>query len=85
VQIVQDLCTTNKALRATWAERQPKVLTAVRDMTAVPLRDAASSGPRSTCRGLALEIVQDLPPALIDENTLPSVSLPCCGLSLGRR
>ena len=41
-----------------------------------PVSGELSSAPRSACRELVLEIVQHLPPSLIDQDTLPKV---CCG------
>lgn len=34
ITTIQDLCITNKSLNAVWKEREPKILTAVRDLTA---------------------------------------------------
>ncbi|KAG6901384.1 hypothetical protein C0995_012648 [Termitomyces sp. Mi166 len=69
VMLIQDLSLTNKLLRASWEERKMPILTMVRDLATVSLDDLESSIPRSTCRGLLLSIVQDLPPSLIDQGT----------------
>ncbi|KAJ7669444.1 hypothetical protein DFH06DRAFT_1321521 [Mycena polygramma] len=71
--LIQDLALTNKALRASWEERQMQILTMVRDLAAGQLDDVAASTPRSTCRELVLSIVQDLPASLITEDTLPKM------------
>ncbi|KAF8650294.1 hypothetical protein AX16_005322 [Volvariella volvacea WC 439] len=70
---VQDLVTTNKALRATWDERKMPILTMVRDLAMVRPDDAKISLPRSTCRELILKIAQNLPESLIDHKTLGSM------------
>ncbi|GLB39355.1 putative ring finger [Lyophyllum shimeji] len=67
--LIQDLVLTNKALRASWQERRMPILTMVRDLATVSLDDLEVSVPRSTCRGLVLSIIQDLPPSLIDHET----------------
>ncbi|GBE89079.1 hypothetical protein SCP_1500820 [Sparassis crispa] len=68
---IQDLVSTNKALRAVWEDRRTTCLTLVRDLVATKLDADRSSFPLSICRELALQIVQDLPTSLIDETTLP--------------
>ncbi|KAF9556293.1 hypothetical protein CPC08DRAFT_820566 [Agrocybe pediades] len=71
VYVIEDLVKTNKGLRADWQERRVGVLTMIRDLSVIG-HDVPelSSKPRSICRELALSIVRDLPPSLIDENTL---------------
>ncbi|KAJ6608207.1 hypothetical protein B0H10DRAFT_2068569 [Mycena sp. CBHHK59/15] len=71
--LIQDLALTNKALRASWEERQMQILTMVRDLAAAQLDGVVTSSPRSTCRELVLSIVQDLPTSLINEDTLPKM------------
>ncbi|KAK7059773.1 delta-9 fatty acid desaturase protein [Favolaschia claudopus] len=73
ILLIQDLTLTNKTLRASWEERQMQILTMVRDMAAGQLDDVVPSSPRSTCRELVVQIVQDLPPSLITEDTLPKM------------
>ncbi|KZT00638.1 uncharacterized protein LAESUDRAFT_708574 [Laetiporus sulphureus 93-53] len=68
---IQDLATTNKALRTIWQEREATCLTLIRDMIVVKLDESKMSTPLSICRELALQIVQDLPESLIDKNMLP--------------
>ncbi|KAF8056637.1 hypothetical protein FPV67DRAFT_646018 [Lyophyllum atratum] len=72
--LIQDLVSTNKSLRADWEERKTPILTMVRDLATVPLDDLEVSLPRSTCRGLVLSIIQDLPPSLIDQETFSKMS-----------
>ncbi|KAG5352362.1 hypothetical protein C0989_002683 [Termitomyces sp. Mn162] len=69
VMLIQDLSLTNKSLRYNWEERKMPILTMVRNLATVSLDDLEPSIPRSTCRGLLLSIVKDLPPSLIDEGT----------------
>ncbi|OCH91295.1 hypothetical protein OBBRIDRAFT_887096 [Obba rivulosa] len=70
---VQDLASTNRALRAVWEKRQIINLLYVRDLVAVKPDTDRASTPLSVCRELALQIVQDLPNTLIDETTLPKM------------
>ncbi|KAI0790522.1 hypothetical protein C8Q75DRAFT_762281 [Abortiporus biennis] len=69
---IQDLTSTNKALRAVWQERQTVILTLIRDLVAVKI-DSAVSSPLSEARELGISIVRDLPESLIDEETLPKM------------
>ncbi|KAG6844999.1 hypothetical protein H0H87_001771 [Tephrocybe sp. NHM501043] len=69
ITLIQDLCLTNKSLRAEWEERNMSILKMVRDLATVSIDHLEPSIPRSTCRGLLLSIVQDLPPSLINETT----------------
>ncbi|KAH9887215.1 hypothetical protein C8Q73DRAFT_713250 [Cubamyces lactineus] len=69
--IIEDLVSTNKALRSVWEERRTANLTLIRDLVSTKLdADAVSSTPLSVCRELALQIVQDLPSSLIGRDTL---------------
>ncbi|EGO03442.1 hypothetical protein SERLA73DRAFT_101568 [Serpula lacrymans var. lacrymans S7.3] len=68
--IIQDLVTTNKALRAEWEERQLSILTLVKNIVTSRLDDAGISAARSLCRELALSVIQDDPKSLVDTNTL---------------
>ncbi|EMD34704.1 hypothetical protein CERSUDRAFT_116892 [Gelatoporia subvermispora B] len=70
---VQDVASTNKALRALWESRQTTNLVFIRDIAAAKPDADRSSTPLSVCRELALQIVQDLPNSLIDETTLPKM------------
>ncbi|CAL1708694.1 unnamed protein product [Somion occarium] len=70
---IQDLASTNKSLRTLWQGRQNTILTLVRDLVATKPGTTTSSGPLSVCRELALTIVQNLPSALIDQDTLPKM------------
>ncbi|KAJ3553232.1 hypothetical protein NM688_g3725 [Phlebia brevispora] len=67
---VQDLVTTNKALRAVWDERKVVNLTLVRDLVAKRLESTSGNVPLSICRELGLTIVQDLPSTLLDKDSL---------------
>ncbi|KAG6818998.1 hypothetical protein H0H93_016518, partial [Arthromyces matolae] len=69
ILLIQDLTSTNKSLRTQWEERKISILTFVRDLAAVPLDNVEPSIPRSTCRGLLLSLVQDLPSTLINHDT----------------
>ncbi|TFK41660.1 hypothetical protein BDQ12DRAFT_678315 [Crucibulum laeve] len=71
--VIQDLALSNKSLRADWEARKVPILTMVRDLATVKLDAAGVSLPRSICRELVLSIVQDLPPSLIDQETLPKM------------
>ncbi|KAI0056618.1 hypothetical protein BV25DRAFT_1995499 [Artomyces pyxidatus] len=73
IQVIQDLITYNKALRAQWQERQSSILILLRDIVALEPKNATFSTPRSVCREAALSIVQNMPPALIDHETLPKM------------
>ncbi|TRM62271.1 hypothetical protein BD626DRAFT_558116 [Schizophyllum amplum] len=71
ILVVQDLATTAKSLRADWQERERGILVLVREMASKPIAGSAQiSAPRSACRELLLQIVQDLPPTLIEHDTL---------------
>ncbi|KAA1476143.1 hypothetical protein DENSPDRAFT_874439 [Dentipellis sp. KUC8613] len=74
IQVVQDLVTYNKPLRATWNERQTVILTLLRDLVASETTSVQWSKPRSVCREAALSIVQNLPPSLMDHETLSKMS-----------
>ncbi|CAK5264279.1 unnamed protein product [Mycena citricolor] len=50
-----------------------QILGMVRNLAAGRLDDAVISQPRSICRQLVLSIVQNLPPSLISEETLPKM------------
>ncbi|KAF7796133.1 hypothetical protein EIP86_007306 [Pleurotus ostreatoroseus] len=68
--VIQDLVSTNKALRAAWDERKIANLSLVRDLVAKPISLITGNVPLSICRELALTIVQDLPDTLLDKDTL---------------
>jgi len=70
---IQDLVSTNKALRAVWQERESACLALVRELATTKLDLAKTSTPLSICRELVLQIVQDLPESLMDETTLPKM------------
>ncbi|TFY57346.1 hypothetical protein EVG20_g8587, partial [Dentipellis fragilis] len=75
IQAVQDLVAYNKPLRATWQERQTAILTLLRDLVASEITSVLQwSKPRSVCREAALSIVQNLPPSLMDHETLSKMS-----------
>ncbi|KAL1719117.1 hypothetical protein EV715DRAFT_272923 [Schizophyllum commune] len=67
---VRDLATTAKSLRADWQEREKGILALVRDMASKRIDSTKISAPRSACRELLLTVVQDLPPSLIEPDTL---------------
>ncbi|KZT68385.1 hypothetical protein DAEQUDRAFT_727954 [Daedalea quercina L-15889] len=67
---VQDLASTNKALREIWHDRESTCLSFVRDIVSVKLEHEQISAPLSACRELALQIVQDLPESLMDQSTI---------------
>ncbi|KAI0371298.1 hypothetical protein BV20DRAFT_1035310 [Pilatotrama ljubarskyi] len=71
--VVEDLVSTNKALRATWEERRAANLTLIRDLVSTKLETDKASTPLSVCRELALQIVQDLPSSLVTRETLPKM------------
>ncbi|EIW55564.1 ubiquitin-protein ligase RKR1 [Trametes versicolor FP-101664 SS1] len=71
--IIEDLVSTNKALRAIWEERRAANLTLIRDLVSTKLEIEAVSTPLSVCRELALQIVQDLPSSLLTRETLPKM------------
>ncbi|KAI0824805.1 hypothetical protein BC628DRAFT_1321461 [Trametes gibbosa] len=68
--IIEDLASTNKALRASWDERRDANLAMIRDLISTKLETGTVSTPLSVCRELALQIVQDLPSSLITRETL---------------
>ncbi|KAI0634826.1 hypothetical protein C8Q77DRAFT_1277694 [Trametes polyzona] len=68
--VVEDLASTNKALRAAWEERRSANLELIRDLVSTKLETDAVSTPLSVCRELALQIVQDLPSSLMTRETL---------------
>ncbi|TFK22367.1 hypothetical protein FA15DRAFT_681687 [Coprinopsis marcescibilis] len=71
VNVIEELCKLNRALRAEWEGRRSKILTAVRDLAMARIEpNAGVSVPRSMCRGLLLSIAQTLPASLIDHETL---------------
>ncbi|KAL5514390.1 hypothetical protein ACEPAG_2478 [Sanghuangporus baumii] len=75
VLIVQDLCRTNKSLRAVWTEREKAILTLVRDVVQnASGKPLSASVPRSVCWNTALTIVQDLPDSLIDQESLSKMA-----------
>ncbi|KAL5521576.1 hypothetical protein ACEPAF_2324 [Sanghuangporus sanghuang] len=75
VLIVQDLCRTNKSLRAVWTEREKPILTLVRDVVQnASGKPLSASVPRSVCWNTALTIVQNLPDSLIDHESLPKMA-----------
>ncbi|KAH9932237.1 uncharacterized protein B0H18DRAFT_1083328 [Fomitopsis serialis] len=67
---IQDLASTNKALREVWQDRETTCLSFVRDLVSVKLEPEQISAPLSACRELALQIVQDLPESLMDRTTI---------------
>ncbi|EIN09055.1 hypothetical protein PUNSTDRAFT_102600 [Punctularia strigosozonata HHB-11173 SS5] len=74
VSTILELVTSNKQLKAVWNERQSAVLVLIRNIVAMRLpADKKASVPLSTCRELALSIVQDLPASLIQQDTLQSM------------
>ncbi|KAG7097872.1 hypothetical protein E1B28_005184 [Marasmius oreades] len=73
ITLIQDLASTNKALRVEWRERESSILTAVRDFAASQLDSQAPSAPASACRELILSIVQNLPSNLVDHESLPKM------------
>ncbi|KAI0042795.1 hypothetical protein FA95DRAFT_1682318 [Auriscalpium vulgare] len=73
VQTIQDLVAYNKDLRAQWQERQTAVFTLLRDLVAAQTKSVFSV-PRSICREAALSVIQNMPPSLIDHETLPKMS-----------
>ncbi|KAI8986673.1 hypothetical protein BD414DRAFT_460911 [Trametes punicea] len=68
--VIEDLVSTNKALRTVWGERRTANLTLIRDLVSTKLETSRASTPLSVCRELALQIVQDLPSSLITRDTL---------------
>ncbi|KAF9003444.1 hypothetical protein BDQ17DRAFT_1425395 [Cyathus striatus] len=66
---IQDICSTNKSLRANWRERETTILMAVRELASAKLGNVGVSLPRSICRELLLDIVQDIPASLVDHET----------------
>ncbi|KAI0646534.1 hypothetical protein C8Q79DRAFT_910042 [Trametes meyenii] len=68
--IIEDLVSTNKALRAVRDERRAANLALIRDLVSTRLETHETSTPLSVCRELALQIVQDLPASLISRETL---------------
>ncbi|TFY76325.1 hypothetical protein EWM64_g7687, partial [Hericium alpestre] len=74
VQVIQDLVTYNKPLRASWKERETNILTLLRDLIAAKPGSVSDSKPRSVCREAALSIVQNLPASLVDHETLSKMS-----------
>ncbi|KAF8634833.1 hypothetical protein AX17_004084 [Amanita inopinata Kibby_2008] len=71
--VIQNLVSTNKSLLEDWKARRTSILTMVRDMAMAKLDAATISVPRSICRELILTIIQDMPPSLIDHDTLPKM------------
>ncbi|KAI0360435.1 hypothetical protein OH77DRAFT_1418351 [Trametes cingulata] len=71
--IIEDLVSTNKALRAIWDERRAANLALIRDLVSTKLESNQASTPLSICRELALQIVQDLPSSLMTRETLPKM------------
>ncbi|THH03871.1 hypothetical protein EW145_g5943 [Phellinidium pouzarii] len=72
---VQDLVRTNKALRAVWNEHELAILTLVRDLVQkTPVTQSSASVPRSVCWEMAFSIMQNLPPSLIDHESLPKMA-----------
>ncbi|KAH9941137.1 uncharacterized protein BXZ73DRAFT_75106 [Epithele typhae] len=67
--VIEDFAASTRTLREIWEERKSSILTLIRDLIALKL-DAASSAPLSTCRELALQIVQNLPTSLLTRETL---------------
>ncbi|EJD05481.1 uncharacterized protein FOMMEDRAFT_103536 [Fomitiporia mediterranea MF3/22] len=72
ILIIQDLCGSNKSLRAAWQEREMQILSLVRNIVQHASGSSASI-PRSICWEMALKIVQNLPLSLIDHETLPKM------------
>ncbi|KDQ60057.1 hypothetical protein JAAARDRAFT_32435 [Jaapia argillacea MUCL 33604] len=71
---VQDLVSTNKGLRATWQDREPSVLSLIRNLLATKQAGAIGvSAPSSICVEQALSAIQDMPGALMDQDTLSSM------------
>ncbi|KAI3605699.1 delta 9-fatty acid desaturase [Moniliophthora roreri] len=70
VILIRDLASTNKVLRADWQERETTILKAVRDLATSQLDPETPSAPVSTCRELILSIAQNLPPSLVDHESL---------------
>ncbi|CCM05109.1 uncharacterized protein FIBRA_07316 [Fibroporia radiculosa] len=67
---IEDLASTNKALRAAWQPRETACMTRIRDLATIQLDSGDASEPLSVCRELVLQIVQDLPDTLMNETTL---------------
>ncbi|KIK58369.1 hypothetical protein GYMLUDRAFT_45278 [Collybiopsis luxurians FD-317 M1] len=89
---IQDLASTNKSLRAEWAERRDGVMKGVRDLLLgdgtdeeVSVEASSDMGswsiPENVCRKLVLELVANyLPDELVDNESLPKM---CHLLSYG--
>ncbi|KAI0747035.1 hypothetical protein C8Q80DRAFT_1178930 [Daedaleopsis nitida] len=71
--VVEEYASTNKTLKAAWEERKSANLLLIRDIVSLKLEDEKPSTPLSTCRELALQIVQDLPSTLLTRETLPKM------------
>ncbi|GJE86513.1 hypothetical protein PsYK624_025930 [Phanerochaete sordida] len=70
---IEDLASTNKALRATWLERRAPILTLIRDLVVQKI-DNAIDTPLSLCRELALSVIQDLPESLVERGAIAKMS-----------
>ncbi|KAF4581811.1 hypothetical protein EYR40_002829 [Pleurotus pulmonarius] len=69
VSAIEDLASTNRALRGVWQARRTAVFKALRDMAAARLSVEEASLPRSVCLEALLTLLQELPDALIDSKT----------------
>ncbi|PPQ64462.1 hypothetical protein CVT24_008472 [Panaeolus cyanescens] len=70
VIVMEELTKRNQTLMDEWTTHRNNVLAIIRDMTTSNSTSKSASAPRSACLELMLEIIQNLPKSLIDENTL---------------
>ncbi|KAJ8701215.1 hypothetical protein PTI98_000028 [Pleurotus ostreatus] len=69
ISAIEDLSSTNRALRGVWQLRRTPVFKALRDMVTRRLPIESASVPRSVCLEALLTLLQELPDALIDSDT----------------
>ncbi|KAJ8507641.1 hypothetical protein ONZ45_g9999 [Pleurotus djamor] len=73
VGVIEDLSSTNKALRAVWQERRHAVSRTLRDLAIPHLSRETPSVPRSICLKILLTLLQEIPDSLLDETTLGKI------------
>ncbi|KAL0957941.1 hypothetical protein HGRIS_000122 [Hohenbuehelia grisea] len=71
VQSIEDLSSTNKALRSHWVERRSPVLTALKAYAQTKIDPENRAVPTSLCLELVLALLEDAPSSFFDEMTLP--------------
>ncbi|KIY45151.1 hypothetical protein FISHEDRAFT_49914 [Fistulina hepatica ATCC 64428] len=70
---IREHASTTRSLWLDWEPRSATILRLVVDLACVKSDSVRPSAPRSACRELLLALLQDLPPSLVDENTLPKM------------